>query len=344
MTARTSNRTSGANGKKTTSKITLEEILDVSAPISAMIQEGVVMVDAASNVRFINEAAAAICGCESHGLVNMPLEELCGKAAAARLCARDFKIFRQTSLLLTGASRVRALASPIVNGEETLGAVIVLPNEHMRNRVDPKAFKQSHNLVRAIDKLKDRVCIVNDVKRGGHAFISDSIKLFTGWPADMLVNGSWALMMTIFHPEDLRATADKMKETFAKYALGTGFESEPYQSRYRLRHADGRWIEIEENGCLLERDEDGFPRYLISFLDVVDNGIRHVRRSAALDLTPREMDVAYAVVQGESSKIIAARFGLSVHTVNEVRKRLLQKTGAANTASLVKFLSEHEIR
>lgn len=345
-----SNKTTNStlSPKKAVYTATLDGVLAVGVPILSLIQEGVIVIDADETIRFVNDAAVAIGGCKKEDVLGKKLENCFGKEAVSRLRKRNYSVPRELSLRLGGKfveRVVKTMSSPIIRETELLGVVIVLRNEKMADRVNANEFKQTHNIVRAIDKLKDRVCLINDTKRGGSVFISESIKDVTGWSAKTFLNGSWAFLMTLFHPDDLATTAETMKATFAKYAVGSGFESEPYQSRYRFRHKDGHWLRIEENGCLLERDVNGFPRYLISFLDVMDSkATRKARSSSSLKLTQREFDVAHAVVMGESSKIIANRLGLSVHTVNEVRKHLLHKTGAANTASLVKFLSEHDIR
>ena len=61
-----------------------------------------------------------------------------------------------------------------------------------------------------------------------------------------------------------------------------------------------------------------------------DNGI-------ADKLTPREQEILEHVLGGETSKQIADKLGISPRTVEEHRARILQKSGAANTAELVKL-------
>lgn len=54
-------------------------------------------------------------------------------------------------------------------------------------------------------------------------------------------------------------------------------------------------------------------------------------------LTARERQLMELLVEGASSKAIAARTGLSVRTVSNHRAHLLVKTGAQNTAELVRL-------
>lgn len=58
-------------------------------------------------------------------------------------------------------------------------------------------------------------------------------------------------------------------------------------------------------------------------------------------LSEREKDVLFFVVQGLSSKQIADRLNISVHTVNSHRKNITQKTGIKSVAALAVFAALH---
>ncbi|MBI4312079.1 MAG: response regulator transcription factor [Chloroflexi bacterium] len=53
--------------------------------------------------------------------------------------------------------------------------------------------------------------------------------------------------------------------------------------------------------------------------------------------TRRELEVLNLIAQGMTSRAIAARLSLSVHTVNGHRSNLLRKLGAKNSAEMVRF-------
>jgi len=59
------------------------------------------------------------------------------------------------------------------------------------------------------------------------------------------------------------------------------------------------------------------------------------------DLTRRETEVFELVAQGKTSKQIAAALEISVHTVNNHRKRICRKLGVHSTAELVAFAARH---
>jgi len=61
------------------------------------------------------------------------------------------------------------------------------------------------------------------------------------------------------------------------------------------------------------------------------------------DLTQREIEILRLICQEMTNKEIAGKLNISVRTVDAHRRNLLQKTGARNTAGLVRFAVEHEL-
>ena len=67
------------------------------------------------------------------------------------------------------------------------------------------------------------------------------------------------------------------------------------------------------------------------------------RKASEHDLTDREIDVLKLICQELTNQEIADKLHISVRTVDAHRRNLLQKTGARNTAGLVKFGITHNI-
>ena len=68
--------------------------------------------------------------------------------------------------------------------------------------------------------------------------------------------------------------------------------------------------------------------------------MKHSGRSwikANLNLTPMERHVLNEVISGATTVQIAASLGISYRTVDTHRLRILRKTGARNTAELVRI-------
>ncbi len=59
------------------------------------------------------------------------------------------------------------------------------------------------------------------------------------------------------------------------------------------------------------------------------------------ELTPREIEVFGLVAQGKTSKQIGETLAISVHTVNNHRKRICRKVGVHSTAELVALAARY---
>jgi DNA-binding NarL/FixJ family response regulator len=70
----------------------------------------------------------------------------------------------------------------------------------------------------------------------------------------------------------------------------------------------------------------------------LSSALRNERRAA--DLTPRERDVLVAIASGSTNKEIAARFAISVRTVESHREALTRKLGVKGAAGLTRFAIE----
>ena len=322
---------------------TVGELAEAYAFLLEPIKAGVVLIDSTLETKFINAAASRLTGVHVADALNKPLSDWCGSEFASRLRARKFSAVRGLSLTLREKT-FRVIVSPLLNDAGIIGAVLVFYNGGESFRANPDAFKSQHNLVRTLDRMEDRTFFVTDAKLGQQVFINDGVRKLTGWSPATLMEGTFGFIMSLMHPDDVVRCAAGVKDVVTRYSdTKRGFDNEPFSLRYRFRRKDGSYISLVENGCLLSRDTDGSPHYILSFLEVITPKALS-KASSSIRLTNREYEVAMAVIQGDSSKIIASNLGLSVHTVNEVRQNLRRKTGAANTAALVKYLSAHNIR
>jgi len=60
--------------------------------------------------------------------------------------------------------------------------------------------------------------------------------------------------------------------------------------------------------------------------------------SGSQALTDREHEVLEAIIAGETSKVVARRFGISPRTIEVHRAHILAKCGARNTADLLRIV------
>jgi FixJ family two-component response regulator len=87
---------------------------------------------------------------------------------------------------------------------------------------------------------------------------------------------------------------------------------------------------------LLESVKEASRRALV----IRDHESKMAELKVRLDtLTPREAEVLGLLAEGQPSKIIASRLGISVRTVEHHRGRIMEKLGAPSTARLISMMS-----
>ncbi|MBQ6236615.1 MAG: helix-turn-helix transcriptional regulator [Bacteroidales bacterium] len=67
------------------------------------------------------------------------------------------------------------------------------------------------------------------------------------------------------------------------------------------------------------------------------------RKAENYELSERETDVLVLVAKGLSSKEIADKLNISVHTVNSHRKNITHKTGIKSVAGLAVYAMIHNL-
>ncbi|MBT2130067.1 helix-turn-helix domain-containing protein [Aliiroseovarius lamellibrachiae] len=104
-------------------------------------------------------------------------------------------------------------------------------------------------------------------------------------------------------------------------------ETGRYEDERVMRRLDGDLFWCRVRGTSLT-PEDPFKQGVWSFVDLS-------AERPVVELTMREREVAILTCQGETSKEIGLRLGLSYRTVEAHRARLLQKFGARKLPELV---------
>lgn len=87
-------------------------------------------------------------------------------------------------------------------------------------------------------------------------YVSDGIELLTGYPANDFIENKVRSFGSMIHERDLSIWYSRQNNVANK---------EPYEIRYRLRHADGRILHVQEKGCGLW-DEEGKLLWLNGFI------------------------------------------------------------------------------
>jgi DNA-binding NarL/FixJ family response regulator len=83
------------------------------------------------------------------------------------------------------------------------------------------------------------------------------------------------------------------------------------------------------------------PEFTLAMLDKYKNGIGMASESPLIVLTEGESEILRLVAEGFTNLEMANKLFISVRTVESRRKKLLEKTGTSNTATLIKYALKH---
>lgn len=197
-----------------------------------------------------------------------------------------------------------------------------------------------------------------DFHRGNVKQVCNSIHDITGYQAEYFTTGGINAFMDIIPIEDQLALLRlylELSELFSRQS------HVPKRSELmNLRHHNGHWITVELKILDLEFRTDGAlngvsgivqlrhdPR--IQKLNHMEancppageqvNGYHSEQALYQEDISKREKEVLYLIAHGYSSKMIADKLCISIHTATTHRTNLLDKFQAKNTAELVLMAS-----
>lgn len=131
----------------------------------------------------------------------------------------------------------------------------------------------------------------------------------------------------------LYPSAAEFERTGARIVASLDAEGRYADDRVMRRLSNGEPFWCHVAGRTLD-PADPHARGIWSFEDL------SARRQITADLTPREREIAALLVEGQTSKLIGRRLGVSPRTVDVYRGRLMKKYAAASTPELIhKLLS-----
>lgn len=199
-----------------------------------------------------------------------------------------------------------------------------------------------------------------------YEFFSDNSERIIGHPAEDFIRGGVAFGMSITDEEYTDHVANflipKVFEYAEKYAQVNEINQIQFSYNYKVKRKDGSKIWTLHLMTVIEADEQGNP--LLTLVQLMD--ITHIKKDDKVDiciskrnekgiyvpvylesypnemktdniLSQRELEILTLISNGDSSKSIADKLNISVHTVNNHRKRMLEKTGCKNSSELINY-------
>lgn len=215
-----------------------------------------------------------------------------------------------------------------------------------------------HRRLLSIFQPGDCYFFVYNLKRSEFDFVSKEMEIILGRKqSDITIK----FILDSVHPEDLPwflNFENKVVEFFKELKTDQILK---YKVRYdyRIRSANGEYIRIlhqlitldfdQQNGDILRTlgvhtdithlKKEGMPMLSLIGLDgepsYVDIAVDKVFAPTPAFMSEREKEVVRLLIEGNSSKVIGNRLGISHETVNKHRKNILRKTNTTSTSELI---------
>lgn len=278
--------------EKTASEQRLKTTLDTAV-------DGIITIDSHGIIKEFNNAATAIFGWEEEDIINQSFGVLFPQKYVDEFTL-SLKKFRDTGeVSLTGTDREVCAVNkdghvfPIrlgigrvdIKNEETLfvGFITDISTRKALEETIKKSEKQYSSLIKNIPGASFR-CLMDE--HWTTLFVSDAIHEVSGWETTDFYNKTISFARLV-HPEDIDAC------TLAINLAAS--ERRTYKIEYRLRHKEGHYVWVLENGSVIHA-EDGTPEWIDGVI---------------LDISQRvkmEDDLRLAKVKAEASAESKASF------------------------------------
>ncbi len=205
-----------------------------------------------------------------------------------------------------------------------------------------------------------------------YEYLSDNTTPILGYPSIDFLKGGVSFGLSMVETSDREAIHQFVEPTLSAYMHRFAKQGElhkvNFSFNYKIRKSDGSLIWVLETMTVIEVNEQGFP--LLSLFHLVD--ITHSKKDDKIDLcihkqvkngqympihsssyavvkkaatcfTEREEEILEEILKGYSSKEIADRLYISLHTVSSHRKNMLKKTGCKNAFELMHLYNSNSL-
>jgi DNA-binding CsgD family transcriptional regulator len=208
---------------------------------------------------------------------------------------------------------------------------------------------------------------VIDYTQRRHVSISGPVKNMIGYDPRMIIESGLNFVIDIFQKDDFRIYNEIIFHqaiAFLKKTNQKDHNDYIFSYSYRMRKADGKWLNLFQQGSYITDPKTNLPLYgiamvtdisplkkdncMIFSIDKKDSEAGWFNYKNVLNeyyypdpqesrLTRREREIVCWLAEGLSSKQIADKLFLSENTIVNHRKSLLKKTNAKNVAELIQY-------
>ncbi|HRN56182.1 MAG TPA: LuxR C-terminal-related transcriptional regulator [Agriterribacter sp.] len=241
-------------------------------------------------------------------------------------------------------------ADPFMEDMSKMGDTII------RLERQSSLFRDTHN----------PIVFLLDFSQRKYLCMSPLIQPVLGYSPQYVIDGGIDLILEKYHPYDGKIYFDDIFFRNIEFLRRQPVEMHPgfcFSYNYRFKNRKGEYRTILQRFTILRSAPDGIPLLMMASLTDIthfkNNGkiIHTIERMNDQEpellykhtyfhhpedqvMSKRELEVLKYITDGLSSKQIADKMALSIYTIHNHRKNMLEKTNCKNTAELLYFAIE----
>ena len=217
------------------------------------------------------------------------------------------------------------------------------------------------------------IFFIIDYTQKKYISISDNTQSVLNYAPQEFMEGGIGFLLQIYQPDDFRIYNEKvfsLNADFLKSIQQPLHKNYVFSYNYRVRNADKKLVPVYQRSTYITSKETGLPLYNIGVVTDIslfkkDTLMLHtIEEYSNLDrrnskkiiehnyfypyledalLTKREIEILKRIADGLGSEEIGKKLFISVNTVINHRKNMLQKTNTKNVAELIAFTIRNHI-
>lgn len=217
-----------------------------------------------------------------------------------------------------------------------------------------------HSLTTDLNLLHSSVIYVIDYTQLKYTLMLGHENEILGYPLQYLIDAGPEILFDICHPDDLVNVNQKIYPANILYMNKNSLASHQFSfsMTFRLKSKNGNFHQLNQRSSFVNINENGIPLAAVGIMSdisvfknddrmihtIEDHSIQGKTKNIVTYLYPgdslqilsgREWEVLKWICDGFSSKQIADKMHVSIHTINNHRKNMIAKTNCKNIAELL---------
>ena len=206
-----------------------------------------------------------------------------------------------------------------------------------------------------------------DYSQGKYLYIDPSCQAVLGYELEHIAKEGPVYFTSLWHPADFKIYSEKtFPETIKFLKKQHPGERLKFSSslNYRIKARNGRYLTVLQRSTYFLHPDTGQPLAVVGFIidithykedtrvihtiekidrnfsvlskDPVYKAIYYPEKESGV-LSKREMEILQLIYEGLNSKEIAKKLFVSINTINNHRKNMLQKSDCKNSSELLNY-------